>query len=247
MVLTGFVVGYVNGAMGIGYGVISTSLLLAAGIGPLIASASTRVAKIFVALVAGVSHWKFGNLRRDLGVPMILPGIAGGVLGAFMLYSLSMYRIKPVIAGFLFLLGLMVFLRFLLRRSFLVEDKPFSKGKLRILAFSAAFADALFGGGWGPLTAPLLILSDKSSPRKVIGSMDTTAFFVTAAETLTFLGLLDIGQFRWDWIIALVVGGGLAAPLAAYTCRKVQARLLGISVGLILMFTNLWTIISLLF
>jgi hypothetical protein len=118
---------------------------------------------------------------------------------------------------------------------------------LRILAFLAAFTDALFGGGWGPLTAPLLILSNKSSPRKVIGSMDTTAFFVTLAETLAFIWLLDIGRFRWDWILTLVIGGVLAAPIAAYTCRKAKPTLLGLSVGMVLMFTNLWTITSLLF
>jgi hypothetical protein len=247
MVPIGFLVGYVSGAMGMGYGVISTSMLLATGMTPLIASASTRMAKIFIALVAGVSHWKFGNLRRDIGVPMILPGIIGGVFGAFCLYSLSTYEIKPVVAGFLFLLGLIVFFRFLFRKPLLTEDRPFSRGKLGLLAFMAAFSDALFGGGWGPLTAPLLILSNRSPPRKVIGSMSTAAFFVTLAETLTFLGLLGMGQFRWDWILALVIGGGLAAPIAAYTCKRVQPRVLGVFVGLILMFTNMWTVASLLF
>jgi len=248
MVLIGFAVGYITGAMGIGYGVVSTSLLLATGITPLIASASTRMAKIFIALIAGVTHWKFGNLRKDIGVPMVLPGIIGGAFGAFALFSLSTYKIKLIVACFLFFLGLAVFFRFLFRKEFSAEDKTFSKGKLGILAFLAAFADALLGGGWGPLTAPLLILSSKSSPRKVIGSMDTTAFFVTLAEVLTFMWLLkNIGEFRWDWILALVIGGALAAPIAAYTCRKVQPRLLGLLVGLILIFINLWTITSFFF
>jgi hypothetical protein len=206
------------------------------------------MAKIFITLAAGVSHWKFGNLRKDIGIPMILPGIIGGVLGAFTLYLISTsYKIKPIIAGFLFFLGLAVFFRFLFRKRFQTRDKAFSKHKLRILAFLAAFSDALFGGGWGPLTTPILILSNKSSPRKVIGSMDTTAFFVTLAETLTFIWLLDIKQFRWDWILALVISGGLAAPIAASMCGKVRPRLLGLSLGLILILTNLWTIITLLF
>lgn len=247
MVLVGLAIGYLNGIAGMGFGVISTSTLLATGITPVIASASTRMAKIFIALVAGVSHWKFGNLRRDIGIPMILPGMFGGVLGAYLLFSLSQYEIKPFIAGFLFLIGLIVFFRFLFRKQFLIEDKPFSKSKLGILAFFAAFSDALLGGGWGPIISPILILTNQSDPRKIIGSVATSVFFITAAETLTFMWLLGVEQFRWDWIIALVVGGGLAAPIAAYTCKKIQAKLLGVSVGLILMFTNLWTMISLSF
>jgi hypothetical protein len=248
MALIGFAIGYINGAMGMGYGVISTSLLLAIGITPAIASASTRTAKLSIALITGVSHWKLGNLRRDIGVPMILPGMAGGVFGAYTLYALSQYEteIKPLIASFLLLIGFAVFLRFLFRKQFLTEDKPFSRGRLGILAFFAAFSDALLGGGWGPITAPILILSNKSTPRKVIGSTDTAAFFITAAETFTFLWLLGAQRFRWDWILALMIGGGIAAPLAAYTCKRVPPRLLGTSIGLILITTNLWTITSLL-
>ena len=246
-VLIGFAVGYVNGAVGMGYGVTSTSMLLATGVAPTIASASTRMAKISIALIAGVSHWKLGNLRRDIGVPMILPGMVGGVFGAYLLCSLSQYEIKPFIAGFLLLIGLTVFLRFLFRKQFFVEDKPFSKSKLGILAFFAAISDAFLGGGWGPITAPILILANKSEPRKVIGSVATSVFFITTAETFTFIWLLGVEQFRWDWILALVIGGGISAPLAAYTSKRVQPRLLGAFVGLILVLTNSWTIASLLF
>lgn len=178
---------------------------------------------------------------------MILPGMAGGVFGAYLLYSLSQYDIKPFIAGFLFLTGLIVFFRFLFRNQFSVEEKPFSKSRLGILAFIAAISDAFFGGGWGPITAPILILANKSEPRKIIGSTDATAFFITVAETLTFIWLLGVEQFRWDWILALVIGGGIATPLAAYTSKQVQPRFLGAFIGLILVLTNLWTIASLLF
>lgn len=246
-VLIGFAVGYVNGAAGLGFGVISSSMLLTTGITPVIASASTRMAKISTTLVAGISHWKFGNLQRDIGVPMVLPGMVGGGFGAYLLCSLSQYEIKPFIAGFLLLIGLIVLFRFLFRKQFLVEDKPFSKSRLGILAFFAAFSDALLGGGWGPIIAPVLILENKSEPRKIIGSISTAAFFVTAVETFTFIWLLGVMQFRWDWILALVIGGGIAAPLAAYTSKRVQPRLLGASIGLILVLTNLWTIASLLF
>jgi hypothetical protein len=204
------------------------------------------MAKISIALVAGVSHWKLGNLRKDIGVPMILPGMAGGVLGAYMLCSLSQYKIKPFIAGILLLIGLIVFFRFLSRKQSLIEDKLFSKSRLSVLAFFAAFADALLGGGWGPITAPILILTNKGETRKIIGSVATSVFFITLAETFTFIWLLGVGQFRWDWILALVIGGGISAPLAAYTCKQVQPRLLGASVGLILVLTNLWTIASIL-
>lgn len=139
MVLFSFVAGYVNGAVGMGHGVVSTSMLLATGIAPAIASASTRMAKTSTALVAGVSHWKFGNLRRDIGVPTILPGMVGGVFGAYLLCSLSRYEIKPFIAGFLLLIGLIVFFRFLFRKQSLVEDKPFSKSRFGILAFLLRF------------------------------------------------------------------------------------------------------------
>lgn len=205
------------------------------------------MAEISMALVAGVSHWKFGNLSRDIGVHMILPGMVGGVFSAYLLCSLSQYELKPFIAGFLLLIGLIVFFRFLFRKQFLVEDKPFSKSRLGVLAFFAAFSDALLGGSWGPISAPILILTNKTEPRKVFGSTDTTAFFITAAETFTFIWLLGVGQFRGDWILALVIGVGVSAPLEAYTCKGVQPRLLGAFVGLILVLTNLWTIASLLF
>jgi uncharacterized membrane protein YfcA len=149
--------------------------------------------------------------------------------------------------SWLLLMGLTVLFRFLLRRQSLIEDKPFSKNKLGILAFFAAFLDAFLGGGWGPITAPILILANKSEPRKIIGSITTSVFFITVAETLTFVWLLGVEPLRWDWILALTIGGGISAPLAAYTCRRVHPRLLGAFVGLILVSTNLWTITSLLF
>ena len=246
MVIFGFFAEYVDGSLGMAYGVTSSSLIIALGVAPAIASASIHTAEVFTCLFAGLSHWKLGNIRRDVALPLIVPGVLGGVIGAVLLSYVPAHVTKPIIAVFLALIGLIIFMRFLLRKHILIADKPISKTGLSILGFVAAFCDACAGGGWGPIATPTLMMTNKSQPRKVVGSVDASEFFITIAETLTFMLLLGPENFHWEWVLALIIGGGVAAPLAAYTCKKTSARLLGVLVGLILLITNLRTIIVML-
>lgn len=244
MVLFGLFAEYIDGSLGMAYGVTSSSLIITLGVAPALASASIHTAETFTTLFAGISHWKFGNIRKDIAIPLIIPGVIGGVIGAILLSNLAAHTTKPVIALFLAFVGLIIFMRFLTRKDILIVDKPISKTGLSILGFTAAFCDACAGGGWGPIATPTLMMTNKSQPRKVIGSVDASEFFITIAETITFILLLGPENFHWNWVLALIIGGGIAAPLAAYTCKKIPTRLLGVLVGLILLITNLRTLLK---
>ena len=244
MVLFGLFAEFIDGSLGMGYGVTSSSFIITLGVAPAIVSASVHTAEIFTTFFAGMSHWKFGNIRKDIAVPLIVPGVIGGILGATLLSNIPAYITKPVIALFLAFIGLIIFIRFVMRKNIIVADKPISRTGLSTLGFIAAFCDACAGGGWGPIATPTLIMSNKSQPRKVVGSVDASEFFVTIAETITFMLLLGPENFHWNWVLALIIGGGIAAPVAAYTCKRITMRLLGILVGLILLITNLRTLLN---
>ncbi len=145
---------------------------------------------------------------------------------------------------FLIIVGFVIFVRYLVRKNVLVIEKPVSKKGLTVLGFVAAFCDAAAGGGWGPIATPSLLMTNKSEPRKVIGSVDASEFFITLAETTTFLLVLGPENFHWYWVLALLIGGAIAAPLAAYTCKKVPARWLGLLVGSILVMSNIRTLLK---
>ncbi len=243
MLLFGFLAGYIDGAIGMGFGVTSSSLILTMGIVPAVVSASVHTAKVFTALFAGISHWRFGNIRRDIALPLIAPGIIGGIVGVVLISYVPSQTAKPIIALFLFLVGLIIFLRYLIRKNVLIVEKPISKSSLTTLGFIAAFCDSTAGGGWGPIATPSLIMTNKSEPRKVVGSVNTSEFFIALAQTITFLITLGPLAFHWTWVLALLIGGAVAAPLAAYTCKKVPSRWLGLLIGLILMVSNSLTLL----
>lgn len=244
MLLFGFLAEYIDGALGMGFGVTSSSLILAIGVAPAIVSASVHTAKVFTTFFASISHWKFGNIRKDIAVPLITPGIIGGIIGAVLISYTPSQATKPVIALFLFLVGFIIFLRYLVRKNVLVVEKPISKSGLTALGFVAAFCDAAAGGGWGPIATPSLMMTNKSEPRKVIGSVDASEFFIAITQTITFLIILGPETFQWSWILALLIGGAVAAPLAAYTCKKVPSRWLGLLIGVILIVSNLITLLK---
>ena len=243
MIIFGFFAEYIDGALGMAYGVTSSSFILTLGVAPAVASASVHVAEVTTTLFAGISHWKFGNIRKDIAIPLIIPGVIGGVTGAALLSYVPAHLTKPVITVFLLLIGAIIFFKYLVKKQILIVDRPISKRGLSTLGFVAAFCDACAGGGWGPIATPTLIMTNKSQPRKVVGSVDSSEFFVTLAETITFMVMIGPESFHWLWVTALIIGGSIAAPIAAYTSKKIPARWLGLLVGLILMITNVRTIL----
>lgn len=243
ILLAGFAAQFIDGTLGMGYGASSASLLVAIGLAPAVASASVHTAEIVTTLVSGIAHHQLGNVRRDLVLPLAIPGVIGGVLGAYFLSSIPAKTIKPWVAGLLLVMGCLILYRFLARMKRDVAGKQLSGPGIVILGLMAGFLDAVGGGGWGPVATPSLILADNGQPHEVVGSVNVVEFFVTMAETVTFALTIGLEAFRWDIVMALLVGGVSAAPVAAWLCKKLPHRVMGILIGALLILLNVRTLI----
>jgi uncharacterized membrane protein YfcA len=242
--IVGFVAQLVDGSLGMAYGVTSTTLLLAIGTNPAMASATVHLAEVGTTLASGVSHWKFGNVDWKVVGKIGVPGAIGAFAGATFLSWLSVELAKPLISLILLGLGLYVLLRFTFRG--LRTDRlgqPLRKRFLAPLGLVAGFVDATGGGGWGPVGTPAILASGRMEPRKVIGSIDTSEFFVAVAASIGFLVGLGTAGIDAGWAIALLVGGLIAAPIAAYLVRIVPPRVLGSAVGGLIILTNARTLL----
>ncbi len=234
----------VDGTLGMAYGVTSTTLLLTAGYSPAIASASVHLAEIGTTLASGVSHWRFGNVNWQVVRRIGIPGAVGAFAGATFLSKLSTEDAAPWMAGILLALGLYLLLRFSTRLPVQKTDVPPRKRFLAPLGLFAGFIDATGGGGWGPVATPTLISSGKMTPRKVIGTVDTSEFLVAVAASIGFFIGIGSEDIPWSAVGALLAGGLVAAPIAAYLVRHVPTRLLGASVGGLIVVTNLRTLFN---
>ena len=244
LALVGFAAQLVDGALGMAYGVTSTTLLLAIGANPAAASASVHLAEIGTTLASGLSHWRFGNVDWKVVAKVGIPGAIGAFLGATVLSSLSSDAARPLMSGILLALGLYVLLRF----TFRAIPKPDGSRPLRLpflapLGLFGGFIDATGGGGWGPVGTPALLASGRMEPRKVIGTIDTSEFLVAIAASVGFFIGLGSEGFDLGWVLALLVGGLIAAPVAAWLVRIMPPRLLGSLVGGMIVFTNTRTIL----
>ncbi|WP_202820033.1 sulfite exporter TauE/SafE family protein [Calderihabitans maritimus] len=233
--LVGLVAQIVDGALGMAYGVISNSFLLSLGISPAVSSASVHLAEVFTTLTSGLSHLKVGNVDKKLLRRLALPGVLGGILGAVVLTVVPGKIIRPMIAAYLVIMGLLILNR-VRRRQISWRDTSSAKGWTAALAGAGGFLDAVGGGGWGPIVTSTL-LGRGYNPRKVIGSVNLAEFFVTLVQSGTFLLLLK--SLRWELILGLVLGGVLAAPMAALACRRMQPRILMAVIGTVLLVLNI--------
>ncbi|MEI2472856.1 sulfite exporter TauE/SafE family protein [Peribacillus frigoritolerans] len=242
----GFLAQLIDGSLGMAYGVTSTSLLLTFGIAPAVASASVHLSEVVTTAASGISHMKFGNVDRQALLKLIIPGSIGAFAGACFLSNLPGNAVKPYISIFLLILGVYVLFRFLIISNTRTEMKSIniSRKKSIFLGLIAGFADATGGGGWGPITTPVL-LSQKGVPaRKVVGTVDTSEFAIAVSATLGFLIALGWQDVNWFWVIALMAGGIIAAPIAAWIVTKLPSYLLGVLVGGFIIFTNARTLIN---
>jgi uncharacterized protein len=243
--LAGLIAQLVDGSLGMAYGVTSTSVLLAAGTAPAIASASVHLAEVGTTLASGASHWRFGNVDwRVVGI-LAVPGAVGAVLGAYVLVSMT-EDAEPYMAGILLLLGVYVLLRFSSRAvAKRVVSGPRPGGRfLGPLGLIAGFLDASGGGGWGPVATSSLLASGRLEPRKVVGSVDTSEFVVALAASIGFLFTLSQEGIDYTVVLALMVGGVIAAPFAAYIVRLLPARVLGTGAGGLIIITNARTLLN---
>jgi uncharacterized membrane protein YfcA len=243
--LVGLAAQLVDGSLGMAYGVTSSTLLLATGIAPAAASAAVHFSEIGTTLVSGLSHHRLGNVDwRTVGI-IALPGGIGAFGGATLLSSIPGDAAKPWVAGLLLALGVYVLYRFLA----LAGRRPSFKGRLSAaflapLGLVAGLMDAIGGGGWGPVGTPTLLASGRMEPRKVIGSIDTSEFVVAIGGSLGFLLALGSQGIRWDIALALLAGGAVAAPIAAWLVRHIAPRVLGVAAGGLIILTNAKTILE---
>lgn len=235
----------VDGSLGMAYGVTSTSLLLMFGIAPAIASASVHMAEVVTTAASGASHIRFGNVDKQVVYKLIIPGSIGAFLGACFLGSIPGDLIKPYVSFFLLMLGVYVLYRFLFKfnPTEQLTKKKFGKRHFLPLGFIAGFFDATGGGGWGPIATPVLLTSHKMEPRKAIGSVDTSEFAIAVSSTLGFLLTLGWTQINYQWVLALMIGGIIAAPIAAWLVKIIPTNLLGTLVGGIIIITNIRTLL----
>lgn len=225
--LAGFLAQMVDGVLGMGYGVTSATCLMAFGVNPVAMSASIHTSEIFTTGVSGYSHYRFGNVNKKLFRHLVIPGAIGAVAGALLLVYLGDHYGKylmPVIAVYAGFLGFRI-----LYKAFREPTKGKKVKRIGWLAAAGGFLDSFGGGGWGPIVTSSLMAKGRS-PRYTIGSVNLTEFFVTLSSAFAFF--LTIGVTHWTIVLGLLVGGSIAAPIAAKLAGKLPRKTMMIGVGL---------------
>lgn len=238
-VLVGFIAQMIDGALGMAYGVSSNTFLLSLGIPPAAASASVHMAEVVTTGISGFSHWRLGNVDWKLVRRLLIPGVIGGVTGAYVLTSIDGNILKPYIAAYLLIMGgVIIYKAFTMKP----RHKPdeYHGPRISILGLVGGFCDAVGGGGWGPVVTSTLVAQGKH-PRMTIGSVNFTEFFVTLSESVLFVIALSFGEY-WQIILGLLIGGAIAAPIAAKLSQKLPVKTLMIIVGIVIIILSLRTI-----
>lgn len=246
--LAGFLAQLVDGTLGMGYGVTSSTTLLAIGTAPAIAAASVNLAQVGTTLASGVSHWRFRNVDwRTVGI-LAVPGGLGAIGGAVAVSAMSTGASKVWVSTILFLLGLYVLIRFsFLKLGKLITDKRPGAKFLAPLGIVGGFVNSTSGGGWGPVATTTLLSSGRLEPRKVVGSVSASEFVVTVAASITFLFVLSQEEgLNYLIVGGLLLGGVLAAPIAAWLARHLPPRVLGAGAGGMIVLTNAWMVLDVL-
>lgn len=232
-ILAGFAAQMIDGALGMAYGVTATTFLLSGGISPAASSASVHASEIFTSGVSGLMHLKFRNVNTKLFRKLLIPGVIGAILGAYILTSLEDYNyiIKPLVSLYTLFLGVVIIFKAIKKDSIRKRIK-----RLIPLAFIGGLLDSVGGGGWGPIVSSTLIAGGRNA-RYTIGSVNLTEFFVALSSSLTFVTI--IGLTHWAIIAGLIIGGVIAAPIAAYLANKIPTKSIMISVGVVVIIISL--------
>ncbi|HSV74618.1 MAG TPA: sulfite exporter TauE/SafE family protein [Chthonomonadales bacterium] len=235
IVLVGFAAQMVDGALGMAYGVTSTTFLLSMGIPPAAASASVKAAEVVTTAISGTSHLRLGNVRSALLRKLLIPGMVGSALGAYILTAVPGDVIKPIVSAYLALMGAVILWKAFSR----IAEREVTTA-VAPLGFVGGFCDAIGGGGWGPIVTTTLVARGNHA-RFTIGTVNLAEFFVTLVASVTFV--LTIGLVHWQVILGLMLGGAVAAPLAARVCRRVPSRPLMVLVGVLITVISMRTLI----
>jgi uncharacterized membrane protein YfcA len=232
----GFVAQLVDGALGMAFGVISTTAMLAMGVPPAQASAIVHTAEVFTTGASAVSHVYHRNVDWRLVVRLGVAGVVGAVLGAWILSNADASSIRPIVSGYLLVMGIYI----LLKAARLVPARLVPDAWPAPVGFVAGFLDASGGGGWGPMATSSLVGSGHT-PRKAIGSVNTAEFFVTVAAATTFF--VELGVSPWRTLLPLILGGVLAAPVGGWAVKRIPTRMLMIAVGLLIVALSVWQLL----
>ncbi|MBR4940534.1 MAG: sulfite exporter TauE/SafE family protein [Clostridia bacterium] len=235
--IIGFAAQLIDGTLGMAYGVSCRTFLKMAGLPGAMASAVVHCAEVPTTLVSGLSHWRMKNVSWKLFLKLAIPGVLGGILGAWVLTSIG-DKLEPFIDVYLIVMGFLIFIKV-----FKKDNKPPRKAGPYVypLGFVGGFLDATGGGGWGPVVTSTMLASNHDT-KKTIGTVNMAEFVVTLAQTTAFLVLISDFITHWQTIVGLILGGVLAAPLAAYICKKLPVRPLLAVVGTLIVGLNVYNL-----
>jgi uncharacterized protein len=230
--VVGFIAQLIDGAIGMAYGLSSTTILLSLGVTPLVASAGVHTAEVFTTAVSGVSHWRLGNVDRAIFKRLVIPGAIGGGLGAYVLSSISGEIAKPIVSAYLLIMAAVIIVKALRPYS----APAHSTSRLPALAFVGATLDAVGGGGWGPIVTSSMV-GWGIPPRLAIGTSNAAEFFV--AFVIAGALLPNVVGETWNIVLGLILGGVVAAPFAALLTKRLPVRVLMGLVGVTIMLISL--------
>lgn len=234
-IAVGFAAQMVDGALGMAFGVISNSLLLFLGVPPAAASAGVHTVETFTTAVSGISHAIHRNVNWKLFFRLMIPGVIGGVLGAYVLSNIDASTAKPFVLAYLTCIGL-----YLLFRSLRYPPKEREPKIVEPLGLVGGFLDAAGGGGWGPVVTSNLLVQG-ASPRMTVGTVNTAEFFLTATISVTFITQLGWKAFTLA-TVGLLIGGVIAAPFGALLAKRIPAKTLMFLVGIVLTAASLFNL-----
>jgi uncharacterized membrane protein YfcA len=236
-IAVGFAAQLVDGALGMAFGVISSTLLISLGLPPAAASASVHVVETFTTAASGISHIAHRNVDWRMFPRLVIPAMIGGALGAYVLSSISAATARPLILAYLLAIG-----AYLVWRGWAFPPRERTPKIIEPLGLVGGFLDAAGGGGYGPVVTSNLLVQG-GSPRKVIGTVNTSEFFLTVTVSATFIAALGLAAFTHA-TVGLLVGGLAASPFGAVIAKRVPTRPLMILVGTVLMLTSGYGIYS---
>jgi uncharacterized membrane protein YfcA len=232
-VLGGFIAQMIDGSLGMAYGVSASTFLMSFGVSPAAASASIHASEIFTSGVSGLAHLKFQNVNKRLFKTLLIPGVLGAIAGAYILSSFEAYNviIRPIVATYTLILGVVIIIK---ARN--IQPKRRKTKNVPALACFGGFMDSIGGGGWGPIVATTLIARGRS-PRYTIGSVNLAEFFVSFASSVTFFTIIGIHYFQI--IAGLILGGIIAAPIAAHLVRRLPVKKMLVIVGVVVIIVSI--------
>jgi uncharacterized membrane protein YfcA len=237
--IAGSVAQLIDGSLGMGFGLTSSTLLITLGASAAVASAAVHAAEIGTTLVSGASHWHAENIDKDVLIKLAIPGGVGALLGATFLSSLNLDSAEIFISTLLLFLGFLLLYRNLFPSPApQLLDANNNPKFLRFLGFSGGFVDAAGGGGWGPVVTPTLMTTTNMTPRKIIGTVSAAEFIVAVSASVGFLININKLDINWSIVGGLALGGCLMAPIAARIVAKLPRKPLAILVGVAVISIN---------